>query len=226
MIFQVIIPARAKSKRLPGKNIKLLGDKPLIEYSIDYALSNFSKTSVWVNSDDYKVIKIAKKKEIQTLFRPSHLALDDTPTVEVLKYHLDYFLEHKIKCDAIIILQPTNPFRDVMLLKNAVRIFRETKRNSLATFSKFQKKIGKVENELFKPFNYLPGQRSQDLDMLYFENGQLYIVNSISIKKDEIITDDVYPIIQDSIESTIDIDYLDDFLLAEAFLKMKMNKYE
>ena len=65
MVYKVIIPARANSKRLPGKNMKVLGGKPLIQYSIDFALNNFSADSIWVNSNDYQVIEFAKKKELE-----------------------------------------------------------------------------------------------------------------------------------------------------------------
>ena len=57
MKYKVIIPARANSKRLPGKNMKFLGNKPLIQYSIDYALNNFKADEIWVNSDDKEIIE-------------------------------------------------------------------------------------------------------------------------------------------------------------------------
>ena len=73
----------------------------------------------------------------------------------------------------------------------------------------------------FKPTNYTPGQRSQDLEKAYFENGLLYITKSESILEGKVITDDVYPLVCDSLESTVDIDYLEDFVFAESLLKLK-----
>ena len=81
MIYKIIIPARANSKRLPGKNVKLLAGKPLIEFSIDYALNNFSPNEVWINSNDLKVIELARNKGVNILERPEYLAKDNTPTV-------------------------------------------------------------------------------------------------------------------------------------------------
>jgi N-acylneuraminate cytidylyltransferase len=224
MNFKIIIPARANSKRLPGKNMKLLGQKPLIQYSIDFALNNFSKNDIWVNTDDHKVIEFAKQNGIMTLLRPNNLATDHTATVDVLKFHVKYFQEQNIDCDAIILLQPTNPFREDNLLKISIEKFKKSKRNSLATFTKSEKKLGSIENNLFKPTNYLPGQRSQDLEKSYFVNGLLYIVKCDSILAGKIITDDVFPLVCDNFESSIDIDYIEDFMFAETLLKLKYDK--
>ena len=224
MVYKIIIPARANSKRLPGKNMKVLGNKPLIQYSIDFALNHFSADSIWVNSDDQHIIEFAKQKGVRTLLRPDDLATDYTSTVDVLKFQVRYFQEQNIDCDAIILLQPTNPFREDNLLKISIEKFKKSKRNSLATFTKSEKKLGIIENNFFKPTNYLPGQRSQDLEKSYFENGLLYIVKCDSILAGKIITDDVFPLVCDNFESSIDIDYIEDFMFAETLLKLKYDK--
>ena len=221
MIYKIIIPARANSKRLPGKNMKLLGKKPLIEYSIDFAINHFPKDSVWVNSDSKEIIEFSKLKGIKTLLRPGKLASDSSAVVDALKFQVNYFVEQKIACDAIILFQPTNPFRENNLFKEALEKFEKSNRNSLATFSISKKKLGKIKDNLFKPINYLPGQRSQDLEKNYFENGLLYITKCDSILLGKVITEDVYPLVCNNIESLIDIDYFEDFILAEALLNFK-----
>ena len=224
MTYKVVIPARANSKRLPGKNMKFLGNKPLIQYSIDYALSYFNSNEIWVNSDDKKILKFAEKKGIRTLLRPGYLADDFTSTSDVLKFQIKYFMDQEIDCDAIVLLQPTNPFRENDLLKESIKKFQECNRNSLATFSVSEKKLGKIENNFFKPSNYKFGMRSQDLQKSYFENGLLYITKTDSILLGKIITDDVYPLICNTLDSKVDIDYLEDFLFAESVLKLKNEK--
>jgi CMP-N-acetylneuraminic acid synthetase len=221
MNYKVIIPARANSKRLPGKNMRVLGDKPLIQYSIDFALNHFSEEAIWVNSDDQKILKFAKQKGVNTLVRPDNLSTDFSTTVDVLKHQVNYFKKQNIICDAIILLQPTNPFREDDLLKNAIKKFEESGRSSLATFSISGKKIGKIEDGFFKPTNYVLGQRSQDLEKYYFENGLLYITKCDSILVGKIITDDVFSLICESLGSTVDIDNLEDFTFAESLLKLK-----
>lgn len=221
MKYQVIIPARANSKRLPAKNMRLLGNKPLIQYSIDFALNNFSKDAIWVNTNDQGILKFAKHKGVNTLERPDNLATDFSKTVDVLKHQVNYFKKQNIICDAIILLQPTNPFREDDLLKKAINSFQKAERNSLATFSVLEKKLGIIENDFFKPTNYVPGQRSQDLEKSYFENGLLYITKCDSILEGKVITEDVYPIICNTLEAKVDIDYLEDFVFAESLLKLK-----
>lgn len=226
MTFKIIIPARGNSKRLPGKNMKLLGGKPLIQHSIDFALDNLSADSIWVNSDNQLIIEFAKRKGVKTLLRPDVLATDYTTTVDVLQFQINYFKEHNIECDAIILLQPTSPFRHENLLKIAKDKLIDSKRNSLATFSISNKKIGIIKNNIFKPINYSPGQRSQDLGKNYFENGLLYITKCQTILLGKIITEDTYPLICDGIESTIDIDHPEDFIFADSLLKLKSDNHE
>ena len=221
MQYKVIIPARANSKRLPGKNMKFLGNKPLIQYSIEYALNNFEADDIWINSDDLQIIKFAKQMGIRTLLRPNELATDLASSADVLKFQVNYFKKQNIICDAIILLQPTSPFREDDLLKKAIDSFQKAERNSLATFSVSEKKLGIIKNDFFKPTNYVPGQRSQDIEKSYFENGLLYITKCDSILEGKVITEDVYPIICNTLEAKVDIDYLEDFLFAESLLKLK-----
>ena len=110
---------------------------------------------------------------------------------------------------------------DKVGLEEAIEKFENSNRNSLATFSISKKKYGKIKGTIFQPTNYLPGQRSQDLENNFFENGSLYITKCDSIISGKVITDDVYPLICKDIDSTIDIDNYQDFLIAEALLNFK-----
>lgn len=221
MIYQIIIPARANSKRLIGKNMAMLNSKPLIQHSIDYAISNFPSEQIWVNSDDNEILNFAKKFNVNTYKRSNELSGDITPTVEVLKDILNYFDKNRIICDAIILLQPSNPLRSKDLMNKSIRLFENSKRNSLATFSLLDKKFGSINNDLYSPINYIPGERSQDLKRLYFENGLLYITKRKSIVNNLIITKDVYPLICDNYESKIDIDYKHDLIYAQSIINSK-----
>jgi len=222
MNYKVVIPARANSKRLPGKNMKLLGGVPLIEHSIRYALAHFSNQDVWVNSDDARVIEYAVKRGVKTLDRPSFLGSDETTSSDVLKFQLEYFDSLDINCDAIILMQPTNPFRNHDLINNALQLFEESRSNSLVTFSVLEKKVGSLQEGRFLPLNYTFGQRSQNIQSYYYENGLLYITKSASIRKGEIVTSDAVPLVRESIYETIDIDYLHDFIYAESLMKLKL----
>ena len=200
--------------------MKLLDGKPLIQHSIDFALNIVPKNSIWVNSDDLEIIELCEKLFINKLFRPSQLATDFTTTAEVLKHHVQYFQSNSIDCDAVILLQPTNPLREKKTFLEAIKVFEKSGRNSLATFSISEKKLGKIIDHRFRPINYVPGQRSQEIEKSYYENGSLYITKVKCILKDNIITDDVYPFITNDVKSTVDIDYLEDFIFAETLLKL------
>ena len=71
--------ARGGSKGLPGKNIKPLLGKPLIEYSIDIANSCTSIDKTFVSTDDNEIAKIAADAGAEVIFRPNELATDKSP---------------------------------------------------------------------------------------------------------------------------------------------------
>lgn len=211
----VVIPARAGSKRLPGKNVKLLNGIPLIEYSIDYALNNkILEKNIIVTTDDIEVIKIANKYDVSIINRPKHLSGDLISSLEVLK-HVVENIENIDDIDWVVLLQPTNPLRPNNLLIDALNILETKKFDSLMTVSKNHQKFGKIINEKFVPFNYTFGQRSQDLEPLFFENGLLYISKPNLILNDKIIGNNAFPFIIDHPFSKVDIDTIEDFNFAE-----------
>jgi CMP-N-acetylneuraminic acid synthetase len=219
--YQVIIPARGGSKRFPRKNIKALDGIPLIAHSIIFALKSFPKANVWVNTDDIEIADIASKYGVQVTIRPSELGSDLTSSAEVLSFQNSFFRENNISCDAMILLQPTNPLRPDDLIEKAIINFENSERNSLTTFSSLKKKYGCIEKDIFKPKNYSPGQRMQEIDVDFFENGLIYITKESFIKDKQIITSDVYPMILDCIECHVDIDEPSDLLFAEFLIQSK-----
>ena len=105
-----VIPAREGSKRLKHKNVYLLNGIPLIEYTINAALQSkyINKKNLYVNTDFDKVIDIAKKRNIQVIERPSHLAGDKVWTQPVIN-HTDDELGGLDDEDIIVILQANSP---------------------------------------------------------------------------------------------------------------------
>lgn len=208
----VIIPVRGGSKRLPKKNSKLLGGIPLFVHSIDYAKQNSTIChKIVVSTDCDELKKIALQEGVFVIDRPLHLSGDLTPTKAVLQHVLENETEN---FDNVILLQATNPFRSKELLEKAYHTFIKGNYDSLMTVSENRQKFGKIKNQKFIPFNYAFGQRSQDLDPLYFENGLLYISKASVIKKGEIMGDKNYPYIENHPLAKIDIDDAEDFELA------------
>ena len=212
-----IIPARGGSKRLPNKNLLLLNGIPLVAHSILYAFANAPIIDdVYVSSNDNEIKKIALQLGAKVIDRPENISGDFEPTVSALRHVLESINDNEI--ENIILLQPTNPLRPENLLNEAFAKYQELNCDSLFTVSQNHHKLGKIENSKFIPFNYNIGQRSQDLEPLYFENGLLYISKSRLILQDKIISEDAFPFEVNHIFATVDIDTQDDFAYAEFLL--------
>ena len=202
-----IIPARGGSKRLPKKNIRLLGEIPLIVHSILYAQQHDFISEVYVSTDNEEIKKVALSFGAIVIDRPENLSGDLEPTVSALKH----VLENIEEVENVILLQATNPLRPEKMLDEAFQIFQDSNCDSLFTVSQNHHKLGKINNNTFIPFNYEIGQRSQDLEPLYFENGLLYICKSKVILNNQIITENAYPYQINHIFATVDIDTQEDF---------------
>ena len=211
----VIIPVRGGSKRLPKKNRKMLGRIPLFVHSINYA-KKFPEIchKIVVSTDDNELKKLALKESVSVVDRPKELSGDIVATKDVLQHVLENETE---KFDNVILLQATNPFRTDELLPNTFQVFIDGNYDSLLTVSENKQKFGKIKEDKFIPFNYKFGQRSQDLEPLYFENGLLYISKASLVKKGEIIGEKNYPFIENHPLAKIDIDDAEDFELAEYY---------
>ena len=213
-----IIPARGGSKRLPGKNTKLLGEIPLLAHSILYAKKHNFIDAVYVSTDDVVIKEIALLYGAIVIDRPQALSGDLEPTVSALKHVLESIDEI---IENVILLQATNPLRPQNLLQNAFAIFQEQQTNSLFTVSRSHHKLGKIINNRFIPYNYEVGQRSQDLEPLYYENGLLYISKSSVILNNEIITKEAFPLEVNHPFANVDIDTQEDFDYTEYLLNKK-----
>ncbi|KIX19789.1 acylneuraminate cytidylyltransferase [Flavobacterium sp. 316] len=207
-----IIPARGGSKRLPKKNIKLLGDTPLVAHSILYAKKHSFIKDVYVSTDDEEIKKIALEYGAKVIDRPKEISGDNEPTVSALKHVLETI---SVEIENVVLLQVTNPLRQADLLQNAYQVFKDNNCESLFTVSQNHHKLGKIKNNKFEPFNYEFGQRSQDLDPLFYENGLLYITKANLIFEDIIISKNAFPFQINHIFATVDIDTKEDFEYAE-----------
>lgn len=99
-----MIPARLGSKRIPKKNIRYMGDKPLIQYPIDLALKSGAFESVWVNTESKELGKIIQIMGAQFHERPEELA-GDTATNREFTY--EFLAKHP--CDYVVMVNTTSP---------------------------------------------------------------------------------------------------------------------
>jgi len=212
-----VIPARGGSKRIPGKNLQLLDGIPLFIHSIRYA-QQFPALidGVYVSTDDENIQEKSLEAGAKVIDRPAILATDTATSASVLTHALTQIHE---KVDWVVLLQPTNPLRPSGLLEEAFKILESGGHDSLMTVTENRQKFGKISKGKLIPFNYTYGQRSQDVETMYFENGLLYISSADLIRQGNIIGDKLFPLIVNHPFARVDIDDPDDLLLAEYYMK-------
>ncbi len=99
-----MIPARMGSKRIPKKNIRYLGDKPLIQYPIELALQSYEFDSVWVNTESEELGRAAERMGANFHRRPAELSTD---TATNRQFTYQFLQEHE--CDYVVMMNPTSP---------------------------------------------------------------------------------------------------------------------
>ena len=223
-----IIPARGGSKRLPGKNIKLLGDKPLIAWTIDAAIKSKVFDHVFVSTDSEEIANISKQYGAEVPFlRPAELASDTATTNDVVTHLVDWYeAESSNKVSTIAILQPTSPLRNADHINEA---FAEMEaKNAKAIISvcelehpiQFCNQLG-LDKSMAGFIKQEDMKRTQDLPSTYRLNGAIYIFNRSYVDRmNELYSEGAFAYIMDS-KHSIDIDTQDDFDLVNYILLNK-----
>jgi CMP-N,N'-diacetyllegionaminic acid synthase len=227
----IIIPARAGSKGLPGKNVKLLGNKPLVAYSIEYALSVKQPGDIiCITTNDDDVIDIAKKYGLDIPFkRPEELANDTASSNDVILHAINYYESKQLFFDAVLLLQPTSPFRtagDYNKLKEefaqdcdmAVSV-KHTKENPYFTIFE-EDKDGFLEKS--KKSDYVTRQACPPV---FAYNGSMYLIKTASLKSKGLHgLGKIRKVIMPD-ERSVDIDTMADWIMAEYFLNTFNNNF-
>jgi N-acylneuraminate cytidylyltransferase len=220
----VIIPARAGSKGLPGKNWKFLNGKPLIQYSIEVALELFDNEEICITTDSVEVIELAQTLGLPVPFvRPSELASDTAESQEVILHAIRFWEENYYTPDSVVLLQPTSPFRKSAHIKGALDVFnnsidmvvgvKETKANPYY--------ILREENEMgfLVPSKIGNFTRRQNCPKVFEINGAVYIINPNSVKNKAMQSFERIIKYQMDEISSHDIDDEIDWFVAEALIK-------
>lgn len=216
MKYVALIPARGGSKRLPRKNILPLGGKPLIAHSIAYAQNE--GVPVYVSTDDPEIKSISLQYGAEVIDRPEELASDHATTASVLQHTAAYLVAQGVDFDYIIILQATNPLRPAGMLQEGIAICEEKHPDSLMGVNPILRKQGRIVDNHFEPVNYYFGQRSQDMEVWYYENGLIYFTAKEKCLEGVVMTPDAMPLVCNHIFGEIDIDTFEDFQKAEYFM--------
>jgi len=238
------IPARGGSKGIPKKNIKELGGKPLIAYSIESAFKA-GLARVIVSTDDDDIARIAKEYGAEVMKRPSGLSQDDTSMIDVLKNQIQLINPLPTY---VILLQPTSPFRHVLHIKMAIKMLPANEGyDSVISVEQVPEKynpavviiqtpvgkgmvIGQIKSffgkKYTKPSLYGVSisqriTRRQDHPKAWIPDGSIYMFKSENLKKNSIYGDKIMLLEN---EGTLNINSMEDWELAESELWNKEMK--
>jgi CMP-N-acetylneuraminic acid synthetase len=218
-----IIPARGGSKGVPGKNIKMLGGKPLITHTIEVSLRSKLTTTI-VSTDDENIACIAKGEGIEVPFiRPPEISGDSAKSIDVALHALSV-MEKNVKCqyDAIMLLQPTAPFKSVEDIDRCIEILEECPQadsviSVVDVLSHHPARMKYLEDGklIDPPFcEAYENQNRQELRPMFIRNGAIYLTRRNTLLqhsyKGQICMAHIMPEIR-----SINIDTTRDFELAE-----------
>jgi CMP-N-acetylneuraminic acid synthetase len=219
-----LIPARGGSKGIPHKNIKLLSGKPLIYYTIDIARRLADDKDICVSTDDDEIINTVEEYGLHVLFkRPDALATDKCGTYKVILQALDFYKNKGEIYDAVVLLQPTSPFRTVNNVSSCIERYLQEHRDMVASVKESSTNpyynCFKVDNSgtLEPLFNEIITRR-QDAPKTYEYNGAVYVMNveKLREKSYEEFNNIGYAIMDEL--SSVDLDTIVDWKFAEMII--------
>lgn len=217
-----IIPARSGSKGLPGKNIMSLGGKPMIAWTIEAAVRSNKFSKVVVSTDSEDIAEIARQWGAEVPFlRLEEFSTDESPIFDTITYTLNKLGEN---FDAICLLQPTSPMRKSEHIVEAVELYECSTTPSVVSVTKVDKSpqwcFWRNDGGALKPIlkDGLSLNRRQELQDAFVLNGAIYIAETEELLSErKFLFDDSVSYLM-SKESSIDIDDLVDFKLAQLIL--------
>lgn len=217
-----VIPARGGSKRLPGKNIKLLEGKPLIAYAIAAAKASKYIDRVVVSTDDEAIARVAKECGAEVPFmRPPELAGDLSPVVPALQHAVTYMQDHEsFRPDVHVLIQSTTPFVTTEDIDLAIETFFATESHSCVSVCEISERpewMYTLEGAQAVPFIDTPAQRGQDLQKLFRLNGAVYVTKiEVLMEKNMVFDNANCSAVIMPRDRSVDIDTIEDFMIAEA----------
>lgn len=190
-----IVPARAGSKRLPGKNLRNLGGKPLVAWALEAAVGSTKLNRVLVSSDDQGVLEIARGFEgVTALERPGDLASDTSPAIDYVRHALS---ETSESFEIVVIVQPTSPLTRSSDIDATIELLLETGADSAVTVVRVAHDVHPLKfkrMEGTRLFPYLEEERGRtaahDLPSVYVRNCAVYVTRRGVIERGLILGED------------------------------------
>lgn len=175
-----VIPARGGSKSVPGKNIRQLGGKPLIAWSIAVAQQVSEIDRIIISTDDAQIASIGRIHGAEVYPRPPHLATDEALVIDALKHLLQVLQAEGEAPEWVILLEPTCPLRTADDVRDCLRLVAEGGYDSVATFKDAELNPNRAWRltdgipEVFIP-GAIPWLPRQKLPKAYQLNGAVYV---------------------------------------------------
>jgi CMP-N-acetylneuraminic acid synthetase len=221
-----LVTARGGSKGVPGKNVRPVGGKPLIAWTIEAALASNTLDRVLVSTDDPEILHIAAQWGAETPFlRPAELAGDRSGHTEVVLHAIEWLREHGDEPRYIMTLQPTSPFRRPSDIDAAVQLARS--RDAKAVMSvkpasehpRWAKLID--DDGVLHPFlpHELNGAQRQLLGDCYTINGAIYLNRCRDLECEKVMVPPGTLAYVMSPESSVDIDTPWDLRVADLLMR-------
>jgi CMP-N,N'-diacetyllegionaminic acid synthase len=177
-----IVPARAGSKGVPGKNVRILAGRSLLDRAADVARRSGVIDRVILTTDAEAIAAAGKNAGLDVPFmRPASLAQDDTPMLPVVRHAIDELSRNGWTAELIVLLQPTSPLRTPDHIRCAVEMLRTSGADSVVTVVEIPRHLSpdyvmRIDGDMLRPF--LPEgawiTRRQDARPAYSRDGTVY----------------------------------------------------
>lgn len=222
-----LVPARAGSKGVPGKNVRLLAGRTLLDYTADAARQSGVIDRIVLSTDSEEIAEAGRSAGIEVPFlRPLELAADETPMLPVIRHAVDTLAAAGWQADVIVLLQPTSPLRSPAHVREAVKLLRTSGADSVVTVVEVPKHLSpdyvmRIDNGVLRPF--LPEgagvARRQDARPAFSREGTVYAFRASTLLRfGNIYGEDCRPLVIDAAQS-LSIDTPEDWEAAERRLQ-------
>lgn len=221
-----IIPARGQSKRLPRKNLSLLGGKPLLAWAIEAARQARHPSRLIVSSDDAEILALAGNYDQRLpLVRPAELAADDSPAIDYVRHALSTLeRDGQVRFDVVVILQATSPFTLPEDIDRTIELLLASGAETAVSVMKVDHAVHPVKLKTMsgdRLLPYLEEERGRmaaaDLPEVFVRNCSVYATRRAVIESGRIIGDDCRGYVMPR-ERSLDINESLDLELAEFLL--------
>ncbi len=224
-----IVPARAGSKGVPGKNERPLAGRTLLDYTARAARESGVVDRIVLSTDAESIAEAGRRAGLEVPFlRPAELARDDTPMLPVIRHAVAALAAGGWLPEIVVLLQPTSPLRTPAHVRDAVALLRSTGADSVVTVVEVPKHLSpdyvmRIEDGLLKPF--LPEgariTRRQDVRPAFSREGTVYAFRRSTLERyGSIYGEDCRPLVIDPAES-LSIDTPEDWAEAERRLRSR-----